>query len=244
VAYYRVSTDAQGSSGLGLEAQREAVSRHIAGAGGALIAEFTEVETGTNKRHRPQMAAALGMCRLRRAVLIIAKLDRLARNVHFISGLMESGVEFVACDNPHATKVLVHIMAAFAEYEAEAISSRTKAALAVVKAEMDAGRGWVSRRTGRHLNKLGNPNLRRGAKFGDARIAREARSAQAKQYAQDVAPLIEAARAAGCNSLGELARALTARGIETPAGSKTWNSKQVSRILARASQGNEPLKGQ
>jgi hypothetical protein len=93
--------------------------------------------------------------------------------------------------------------------------------------------------------KLGNPNLHNIARrFGDARIAREARSAKAKQYAEDVAPLIEAARAAGCNSLGELARALTARGIETPAGSKTWNSKQVSRILARASQGNESLKGQ
>lgn len=234
VSYYRVSTEKQGSSGLGLEAQREAVSRHVAAAGGVLIAEFTEVETGTNKRHRPEMTQALGMCRLRRAMLVIAKLDRLARNVHFISGLMESKVEFVACDNPHATKVLVHIMAAFAEYEAEAISARTREALAVVKAEIDAGRGWVSKRSGRKLEKLGNPNLRCGDRFGDARAARMARTAKANEHASDVLPLIKAAQKAGCQSLGELARALTARGIETATGGLNWNSTQVRRILARS----------
>jgi DNA invertase Pin-like site-specific DNA recombinase len=234
VSYFRVSTDKQGVSGLGLEAQRQAVTQHVTGAGGTVIAEYTEIETGTNKRHRPQMAEALSSCRLRRAILIIAKLDRLARNVHFISGLMESGVEFVACDNPHATKILVHIMAAFAEYEAEAISGRTTAALAVVKAELAAGRGWISRRSGERIDKLGNPNLRRGDRFGDARVARKARTAKADQYAGDVLPLIEAARKAGCRSLGDVARALTARGIETPAGNFGWNSTQVRRVLARA----------
>src|SRR5271163_1207812 len=97
-SYYRVSTAQQGASGLGLEAQREAVSRHVIGAQGVIVAEFQEVESG-KKNDRPQIAAALAACRLRRACLVIAKLDRLARNVHFISSLMESGVDFVACDN-------------------------------------------------------------------------------------------------------------------------------------------------
>jgi len=107
VSYIRVSTDKQGASGLGLDAQRAAVSRHVAAAQGVLVAEFTEIESG-KKNDRPEVAAALAACRLRHAVLIIAKLDRLARNVLFIATLMESGVDFVACDNPHATPLLIH----------------------------------------------------------------------------------------------------------------------------------------
>ena len=217
VAYYRVSTDKQGASGLGLEAQRDAVGRHVAGAGGIVVADFTEVETGTNKRHRPQMAEALAACRLRRAVLIIAKLDRLARNVHFISGLMESGVEFVACDNPHATRVLIHVMAAFAEHEAEMISARTIAALAAAKA-----RGV----------KLGNPNLRPGCR-GDALRAARARRDLADSYAGDVKPYLDRARRAGCRSLGELADALSACGVKTPMGGEIWSREQVRRVIAR-----------
>jgi DNA invertase Pin-like site-specific DNA recombinase len=217
VSYYRVSTLAQGASGLGLEAQREAVSRHVAGARGVIVAEFQEIESG-KKNDRPQIAAALAACRLRRAVLVIAKLDRLARNVSFISNLMESGVDFVACDNPHATRLTIHILAAVAEHEREMISQRTIAALAAAKA-----RGV----------KLGNPNLRPGSRFA-ARMARRARSDNAAAHAADVMPYIEAARAAGCSSLGELARALTARGILTPAGRiAEWTRGQVSRILLR-----------
>jgi DNA invertase Pin-like site-specific DNA recombinase len=234
VAYFRVSTDKQGVSGLGLEAQREAVARHVAAAHGSVIAEFTEVETGTNKRRRPQMSAALAACRLRRAILVIAKLDRLARNVHFVSGLMESGVEFVACDNPHATKVLIHIMAAFAEYEAEAIAARTTAALAVVKAEIEATGQWISRRSGRPIAKLGNPNLRAGDRFGDARAARKARTAKADDYAADVLIYIDEMRDTGCTSYGKIARGLTARGIETPSGGSEWNATQVRRVIMRA----------
>ena len=133
VAYFRVSTDKQGVSGLGLEAQREAVSRHVAIAQGVIVAEFQEIESG-KRNDRPQIAAALAACRLRRATLVIAKLDRLARNVFFISSLMESGVDFVACDNPHATRLTIHILAAVAEHEREMISQRTKAALAAAKA--------------------------------------------------------------------------------------------------------------
>src|SRR5271165_1885070 len=218
VSYYRVSTAQQGASGLGLEAQREAVSRHVAGAKGAIVAEFTEVESG-KKNDRPQIAAALAACRLRRATLVIAKLDRLARNVHFISSLMESGVDFVACDNPHATRLTIHILAAVAEHEREMISQRTIAALAAAKA-----RGV----------KLGNPNLRPGSRSA-ARTARQARTQNADAHALDVMPYIKAARAAGCSSLGELARALTARGILTPSGNTAdWTRGQVARVIARA----------
>jgi DNA invertase Pin-like site-specific DNA recombinase len=212
IAYIRVST---GRQALGPEAQREAVARHVTAAQGLLVAEFCEVETGTNKRHRPQMTAALAACRLRRATLVIAKLDRLARNVHFVSGLMESGVDFVACDNPHATPLLIHILASVAEHEATAISQRTIDALGVVKRAIAADGSWVSRRSGRVITRLGNPNLKPGSRAA-ARTARAARSAQAEARANDVFPYIEAARAAGCSSLGELARALTARGIEEP----------------------------
>ena len=132
VAYFRVSTDKQGVSGLGLEAQREAVSRHVAIAQGVIVAEFQEIESG-KRNDRPQIAAALAACRLRHATLVIAKLDRLARNVFFISSLQESGVDFVACDNPHATKLTIQVLAAVAEHEREAIAERTKAALAAVK---------------------------------------------------------------------------------------------------------------
>jgi DNA invertase Pin-like site-specific DNA recombinase len=216
-SYYRVSTAQQGASGLGLEAQREAVARHVAGAGGVIVAEFEEIESG-KKNDRPQIAAALGACRLRRASLVIAKLDRLARNVHFVSSLMESGVDFVACDNPHATKLIIHILVAVAEHEREMISARTKAALAAVKA-----RG----------GKLGNPRLKPGDRRA-ARAARAVRTANAAAHARDVLPYITAARAAGCASLSDLARALTARGIQTPAGALEWNTTQIRRILARA----------
>jgi DNA invertase Pin-like site-specific DNA recombinase len=132
VAYYRVSTDRQGRSGLGLEAQREAVMRHVASHDGKLIADFCEIESG-KRSDRPQLAAAIAAAKKAKATLIIAKLDRLARNVHFISGLMESGVDFVAADNPHANKLMVHLLAAFAEHEREQISQRTKDALAAAK---------------------------------------------------------------------------------------------------------------
>ena len=216
VSYYRVSTAQQGASGLGLEAQREAVVRHVHSAGGIVVAEFQEVESG-KKNDRPQIAAALAGCRVHRATLIIAKLDRLARNVHFISSLMESGVDFVACDNPHATRLTIHILAAVAEHEREMISARTVAALAAAKA-----RGV----------RLGNPNLKPGSRSA-ARTARQARTDLSNAHAADVLPYIERARKAGCISLGELARALSACGIRTPAGGIEWRAAQVRRVLSR-----------
>jgi len=143
IAYYRVSTDRQGRSGLGLEAQRAAVVRYLASVGGILIAEHTEVETG-RRNDRPELQKALAGCRKHKARLVIAKLDRLSRNVAFIAALMDAGVEFVACDNPHATRLTLHILAAVAEHEREMISARTKAALQVtLAAEFQGGGGAV-----------------------------------------------------------------------------------------------------
>jgi len=132
VAYYRVSTVRQGESGLGLEAQQSAVERFLRGRG-SLLAEFVEIESG-KKIRRPQLDEALRLCRKTKATLVIAKLDRLARNVHFISGLMEAGVNFRAVDAPSKDRFILHIQAAFAEEEARRISERTKAALAAAKA--------------------------------------------------------------------------------------------------------------
>jgi DNA invertase Pin-like site-specific DNA recombinase len=125
VAYYRVSTARQGRSGLGLEGQQQAVGDYLNGGAWTLLAEFTEVETG-KRNDRPQLVAALSACRAHRATLVIAKLDRLARSVHFVSGLMASGVPFIAVDMPNATPFMLHVYAAVAEEEARAISARTR----------------------------------------------------------------------------------------------------------------------
>ena len=130
-AYYRVSTDRQGRSGLGLEAQQAAVRGYLGKS--TPIGEFTEIETG-KRNDRPQLELALALCRKRKARLVIAKLDRLSRNLAFIAALMDSGVEFVAVDNPHATRLTLHILAAVAEHEREMIAQRTKAALQAAKA--------------------------------------------------------------------------------------------------------------
>src|SRR5215213_4836727 len=143
VAYHRVSTDRQGKSGLGLEAQRKAILDYLNGGAWELTAEFVEVESGKHS-DRPQLVSALEACRKHKAKLVIAKLDRLSRNLAFIATLMESGVEFVAVDNPHATKLTVHILAAVAQHERELIGQRTRDALQAAKA-----RG----------KKLGNPKL-------------------------------------------------------------------------------------
>src|SRR3954466_1761959 len=163
VAYYRVSTAKQGASGLGLEAQREAVAGYLNGGNWQLAAEFTEVESG-RKNDRPELAKGLALCRRIGATLIIAKLDRLARNVAFVSNLMESGVEFVAVDFPTANQLTIHILAAVAEHEREMISARTKAALAAAKA-----RG----------TKLGNPNLTDAARAKGREVARTVNRAKA-----------------------------------------------------------------
>jgi DNA invertase Pin-like site-specific DNA recombinase len=213
VAYFRVSTDRQGRSGLGLDAQREAVARHVAATGGRITAEFVEVESG-KRDARPQLAAALAACRAHRATLLIAKLDRLARKVHFVAGLMESGVPFVACDMPNATPFMLHVYAAVAEEEGRAISARTKAALAAAKA-----RGV----------KLGNPRLVAGSP-DQARAAAAAKSAKAAARAADLRPVVAEVRASGVTTLAGIARALAARGVPTPSGRGAWSPATVLRL--------------
>jgi len=224
VAYYRVSTDRQGRSGLGLDAQREAVARYVAGVGGEVAATFEEVESG-KRNDRLELAAALAACRARRATLIIAKLDRLARNARFLLSVVEGSGEggVVFCDLPQVPpgpvgKFLLTQMAAVAELEAGLISQRTRAALAVAKA-----RGV----------QLGNPRLRAGSPE-QARAAAKVKSIQARARAADVAPYLDAARRAGARTLHELAAALTARGVPTPGGRREWRPEQVRRILGAA----------
>lgn len=206
VAYYRVSTAQQGKSGLGLEAQQAAVKTYLNGGSWELAGEFTEVESGKRK-NRPQLEAALAMCRKQKATLVIAKLDRLARNLHFISGLMESKINFVAVDMPTANRLTVHILAAVAEEEARAISARTKAALASAKA-----RGV----------RLGS----NGATLG------KANAASARKTALSLKPIIQQLRADGITTVRAIAEALNAREIQTPQG-RQWHSTSVHRLLAR-----------
>lgn len=216
IAYYRVSTERQGTSGLGLEAQQKAVRDYLNGGDWRLVAEYIEVESG-KRADRPKLTEALAACRLRGTTLIIAKLDRLARNVAFVSNLMEAGVDFVAVDFPQANRLTVHILAAVAEHEAKMISERTKAALAAAKA-----RGI----------KLGGP--RGGMLTQAARQAGwEARTAAADARATDLAPVLAELRAAGITSLRAIARAFNDRGIQTPQGKGQWQSGTVSQLLAR-----------
>lgn len=211
IAYYRVSTDRQGRSGLGLDAQRAAVAAYVAGQG-ELAAEFTEVESGKRHDNRPQLAAALVACRKQKAILVIARLDRLARNVHFISGLMESKVEFVAVDIPDANRFTLHMMAAFAEHEREMISQRTKDALAVVKA-----RG----------TKLGNPRPAAAAALAAAAVSRKA-----DIFAGPLRPMLETMRQQG-KTLQAIADELNTRGIKTARGNM-WQPQTVKNVLARS----------
>eukprot|EP00435_Cladocopium_sp_Y103_P076264 s1_g85.t1 len=221
VAYYRVSTDKQGRSGLGLDAQRQAVTAYMATVGGTLAGEFMEIESG-NKNDRPEICEALELCRKHRATLLIAKLDRLARNVRFIAELMEGGVDFVACDMPEANRLTIHILAAVAEHEREMISQRTKTALQAAKA-----RGM----------KLGNPNPKLAAIRGAAK-QRE----RADRFAENLLPVIQSIQEVGVTSLSGVAKALNARGIKTQRH-RAWTATGVKNILKRGKVWDEAAKG-
>ena len=213
ISYYRVSTARQGKSGLGLDAQRHAVLSHLNGV--TPLSEFVEIESG-RKNDRPQLAAALSACRLHQAILVIAKLDRLARNVAFVSNLMDAGVDFVAVDYPTANRLTMHILSAVAEHEAKMISDRTRAALAAAKE-----RGTV----------LGGFRGRAGTS-ADLAKARAVRAVKADSRATDLAPTIRQLRSEGAHSLRGIAARLNAQGITTPRGG-TWSAAQVRRTLHR-----------
>src|SRR3954447_5505738 len=205
VAYYRVSTERQGRSGLGLDAQRKAVEDFLNGGNWRLVAEFTEVESG-KQSDRPALAKAFQACRLRRAKLVIAKLDRLSRDAHFLLGLEKAGVDFVAADMPTANRLTVGIMAMVADEERRMISKRVKEALAAAKA-----RG----------TRLGTPGNLRNGEVGRARGT--ARNAEvSRERDRRVAPIVTALRGDGAN-LSQIAAALNARGIPT-AQRKTWTA--------------------
>ncbi|MCA9122913.1 MAG: recombinase family protein [Planctomycetaceae bacterium] len=226
IAYYRVSTKKQGKSGLGLEGQKAAVADYVRQQAGNLISEYLEVETGKSK-DRPELLKAIAHAKRSKAKLVVAKLDRLARNVAFTSALMESNVDFVACDNPHANKFTIHILAAVAEHEAEQISQRTKVALAAAKAR---GVKLGSARPGHWEGKEGT----RQAGLKKARkAAAQAHSEAFNEGYADLFPIVKALHEAG-SSLQAIADELNEQGHTTRTG-KPWNRMQVSRVLQRAS---------
>jgi DNA invertase Pin-like site-specific DNA recombinase len=212
ITYYRVSTERQGQSGLGLDAQRVAVNAYIGAS--TVVAEVIEIESG-KRNDRPKLDEALRLCRAHGATLVIAKLDRLARNVAFVSALMEGGVNFVACDMPQANRLTIHILAAVAEHEAKMISERTKAALQAAKARGKLLGGF----RGHHIP------------ADAARASLDARRASARAHAADVMPIIASIRASGVTSFGAIARALTDRRVITSHGGTKWEPTQVKRLI-------------
>jgi DNA invertase Pin-like site-specific DNA recombinase len=207
VCYYRVSTQRQGESGLGLDAQRLAVEEFVLARGGAILSTFTETESGKKITNRPQLQAALDTCRRKRATLVIAKLDRLARNVHFISGLLETGVEFVAVDQPTKDPFMLHLQAAFAEEEARRISVRTKEALAAAKL--------------------------RGVDIGaTGRVLALRHKAAAVERAHSYMPAVEEMRAAGFVTVRAVRDELNRRSIQSPGGGR-WHLLSTYKLLKR-----------
>lgn len=215
VAYYRVSTDKQGRSGLGLEAQTATIESFAARGGGEIIASFKEVETG-KRNDRPELERALTLCRQKKAVLVIAKLDRLSRNLAFIANLMDSRVEFVACDMPEANRLTLHIMAAMAEHEAKATSVRTKEALQAAKA-----RGQVL-----------------GRRDADVQGMANRRKEQTTQFRSQLYPTIKQMRDAG-QTLAQIADTLNRMQVRT-ANNRTWYASTVKGVLDSQSKENTP----
>ena len=230
ITYYRVSTKKQGRSGLGLEAQKADVEIFVRQHDATIVAEYREVETG-RKSNRPKLEEAIGHAKLAKATLVVAKLDRLARNVAFTSALMESGVDFVACDNPNANRLTIHILAAVAEDEAMRISRRTKDALAAAKAR---GIKLGSARPG-HWD--GKEHLRGWKKA--AKASAGARTERAKDAYAFLLPKIRELRGEG-RTCGEIAEWLSEQGHQSTAG-KPFNAATVCRIMQRAD-GVKPTK--
>jgi DNA invertase Pin-like site-specific DNA recombinase len=220
VSYLRVSTKRQGSSGLGRDAQQQAVAEFLASNKGRLFAEVEEVESGKRADNRPQLQRALQLCKLHRATLIIGKLDRLSRNVQFISTLMNGDVEFVALDCREANRFTLHVLASVAEHEAAMISQRTKVALAAAKR-----RG--QRLGGRRVSK----DEFRAIAVKGRKASAVVRSAKAAEYRESLMPTIEEIKAGGITTQHGIAEELNRREIAAPRGGQ-WSQVQVMRLLA------------
>lgn len=222
VSYLRVSTDRQGRSGLGLEAQRKAVTDYLNGGDWELIAEVIEIESG-GKNDRPQLRAAIEKCRAYGARLVVAKIDRLTRDAGFLLNLRDAGIDFVAADMPDANRLTVGIMALVAEQEREVISQRTKAALAAAKAR---GVQLGAYRDGRFVGRTGTKE--------DAQRATQGRTQRAHAFAQHIQPALLDADPDGTASLSAIARRFNERGVPTPSrNGKGWTPMAVSRLKAR-----------
>ena len=216
VSYTRVSTSRQGRSGLGLEAQREAIARFAAAEGCEVVSEFIEVETGKGSdalSRRPKLAQALAAARKLKCKVVVSKLDRLGRDVHFISGLMSQKVPFVVTElGADVDPFMLHLWAAIDEKEVKVISKRTKDALAAAKAG-----GKV----------LGNPDIDEARALAVSSI-----KANADRHAQNIRPIIEAIQKAGATTLREIADALNVRGVQTARGGQ-WHATSVKNLLDR-----------
>lgn len=207
IAYYRVSTKAQGESRLGLEAQQDAVNRHVKNNSIPLLAEFTEIETGTRKRKRPELDKALAECKRQKAILIIAKLDRLSRNVYFIASLLESKTPFIALDNPHADKLMFHLLAAFAEHESDRIRSRIREALSAAK--------------------------RRGVVLGShGKILARQNKDNARFFAKHMEPVLNQIHESGFTSIRAKVTELNRQSIPSYRGGK-WHVNSLHQLLQR-----------
>lgn len=209
IAYFRVSTNRQGKSGLGLEAQRQAVAEFLTAKRWRLAQEYVEVESG-NRRDRPELAAAITDAKRIRGKLVIAKLDRLARNVHFISGLMETGVDFVAVDMPTADRFMLHVYAAMAEEKGRRISQRTKVALAAAKA--------------------------RGVELGEnGKVLASRHKAEAETFARSLTPIITEIRNEGHTTVRAITEALNERGVPSREKGR-WHLRSTAILLQRLHQ--------
>jgi DNA invertase Pin-like site-specific DNA recombinase len=225
VAYFRVSTKRQGESGLGLEGQAAAVEDYARQHGKTIICRYTEVESG-KRADRPELARALAHARRSNATLVVAKLDRLARNVAFLSALVQSGVDFVCCDNQYANKLTIYILSAVAEDEAERISARTRAALAAAKRR---GTLLGSARPG-HWDGREDARMKGLAKARE--VGGKVISAKARDAYVDLAPTMLEWRTGGL-TLKQIGDRLNSEGHTTRRG-KPWNPVQVARVLQRA----------
>lgn len=211
VTYYRVSTDKQGKSKLGLEAQQATILQYLNGGSHEVLGEFIEVETGKGSNalsKRPELSKAIELCKKTKAKLLISKLDRLSRNVHFITSLMEAKVKFVCADMPEANELTIHLLSAVAQYERELISKRTKDALQALKA-----RGV----------KLGNPNLH---------IDNTKRINEAQSFAESLRPTIKGYQLQGMTQR-QMVGALNQSGVKTPSGKGEWSLVQAQRVIKR-----------